>query len=248
MTVLLFPFAKPMVALIKRLIPDKHEPGRVERRLIYLDGRTAQAPLLVLGSTLKELCRMGKISADNFNRAIEAFFDRDEPKANKVFEVEKTVDYLSHNITNYLIAFRGLDLPAHDAQVLGSLHHVIIDMERISDFAENVAEYSLTLAEKRTKFSNEAQSELVEMSAKTMQTLRAALEVFESRDRTRLSEVEELEQEVDRMHKQHINNHIERLETKVCDPQVGVVFTNMIATLERVSDHAVNIAFSIEKH
>ncbi len=248
MTVLLFPFAKPMVALIKRLIPDKHEPGRVERRLMYLDGRTAQAPLLVLGDTLKELSRMGKISADNFNRAIEAFFDRDEPKANKVFEVEKTVDYLSHNITNYLIAFRGLDLPSHDVQVLGSLHHVIIDMERISDFAENIAEYSLTLSEKRVKFSNEAQAELVEMSAKTMQTLRAALEAFESRDRTRLSEVEALEQEVDRMQKQHINNHIERLETKVCDPQVGVVFTNMIATLERVSDHAVNIAFSIEKH
>jgi phosphate:Na+ symporter len=247
-TIVMFPLAKPMVAMIKRLIPDKHEPGRIERRLVYLDGRTAQTPLLVLGNTLKELGRLGKVSTDNFSRALEAFFDRDETKAVKVLEVEKTVDYLCHNVTNYLIAFRGIDIPVHDAKVLGSLHHVIIDMERISDFAENVSEFSLTLAEKRLKFSNEAQSELVEMSAKTMQTLSAALEVFESRDRIKLLEVEALEQEVDRMQKQYIENHIERLSTKVCDPQVGVLFTNMIATLERVADHAVNIAFSIEKH
>jgi phosphate:Na+ symporter len=90
-TVLLFPLVKPMVAVIKKILPDKNEPGRIERRLLYLDNRTASAPLLVLGNTLKELCRMGKVSSDNFNRALDAFFDRDEQKANKVFEVEKTV-------------------------------------------------------------------------------------------------------------------------------------------------------------
>jgi phosphate:Na+ symporter len=188
---------------------------------------------------------MGEVSSINFGRALEAFFDRDEPKANKVIEEEKTVDYLSHNITNYLISFRGLDLPAHDVKVLGSLHHVIIDMERISDFAENIAEFSLTLTEKRSKLTNEAQAELVEMSAKTRETLQAALDVFERRDKDGLAHVEELEREVDKMQKQYIDNHIERLQTKVCDPQVGVVFTNMIATLERVADHAINIAFSI---
>lgn len=248
MTILLFPFAKRMVALIKRIIPDKMEPGRVERRLLYLDERTASAPLLVLGNTLKELVRMGKISADNFSRALEAFFERDETKANKVIEAEKTVDYLSHNITSYLIAFRGLDLPSHDLQVLGSLHHVIIDMERISDFAENVAETAITLTEKRSKLTADAHAELVEMSVRTMETLRAALEVFENRDRTRLSEVEALEQEVDSMQQQFIDNHIERLQTKLCDPQMGVAFTNMVAMLERVADHAINIAFSIKSH
>lgn len=245
MTVLLIGFTKQMVWLVTRIIPDKHEPGKVERKLMYLDGRTTQTPLLVLGNTRKELTRMGRVSADNFSRALEAFFDRDEPKANKVFEVEKTVDYLSHNITNYLISFKGLDLPEHDAKALGSLHHVIIDMERISDFAENVAEFSLTLSERRTKLTNDAQSELVEMSAKTMETLNAALEVFEQLDMEGLARVEELEREVDRMQKQYIDNHIERLQTKLCDPQVGVVFTNMVATLERVADHAINIAFSI---
>ncbi len=245
MTLLLIGFAKQMVWLIKKIVPDKHDPDKVERKLMYLNGRTAKTPLLVLGDTLKELTRMGNISADNFQNALEAFFNRDEQKANKVIEVEKTVDYLSQNITSYLISYRSLDIPEHDIKVLGSLHHVIIDMERISDFAENVAEYSLSLAERRGKLSPDAQAELVEMSAKTMATLKKALEVFESRDKSRLEEVETLEREVDDMQEKCMDNHIERLQGELCDPQTGVMFTNMVTTLERVADHAVNIAFSI---
>lgn len=245
MTVLLFGFAKQMVWLITKIIPDKQEPGRVERKLLYLDGRTAQTPLLVMDSTLKELVRMGNISADNFENALGAFFEHDEQKANRVLETEKTVDYLSQNITNYLISFKGLDIPEHDIKVLGRLHHVIIDMERISDFAENVAEFALSLSEKRGRITPDAKAELEEMSAKTVETLRKALEVFESRDKERLPEVEALEREVDALHDKYIDNHIDRLQDKLCDPQAGVVFTNMIATLERVADHAINIAFSI---
>jgi phosphate:Na+ symporter len=245
MTLLLMGFARQMVWLINKIVPDRHEADKVERKLLYLNGRTAQAPLLVLGDTLKELVRMGNISADNFQSALESFFDRDEQKANKVIDLEKTVDYLSHNITSYLISYKSLDIPEHDIKVLGSLHHVIIDMERISDFAENVAEYSLSLAERRGKLSTDAQAELVEMSAKTMETLRKALEVFESRDKSRLEEVETLEREVDDMQEKFIDNHIERLQNELCDPQTGVVFTNMVTTLERVADHAINIAFSI---
>lgn len=245
MTLLLIGFAKQMVWLIEKIVPDRHDPDKVERKLMYLNGRTAKAPLLVLGDTLKELTRMGNISADNFRNALESFFDRDEQKANKVIEVEKTVDYLSQSITGYLISYRSLDIPEHDIKVLGSLHHVIIDMERISDFAENVAEYSLSMAERRGKLSGDAHAELVEMSSKTMETLKLALEVFESRDKSRLGEVEAIEREVDEMQEKYMDNHIERLQNELCDPQTGVVFTNMVTTLERVADHAVNIAFSI---
>jgi phosphate:Na+ symporter len=245
MALLLIGFAKQMVWLIEKIVPDRHDPDKVERKLMYLNGRTAKAPLLVLGDTLKELSRMGNISADNFRNALESFFDRDEQKASKVIEVEKTVDYLSQSITGYLISYRSLDIPEHDVKVLGSLHHVIIDMERISDFAENVAEYSLSMAERRGKLSGDAHAELVEMSSKTMETLKLALEVFESRDKSRLGEVEAIEREVDEMQEKYMDNHIERLQNELCDPQTGVVFTNMVTTLERVADHAVNIAFSI---
>jgi phosphate:Na+ symporter len=246
-TILLFPFAKQMVKLITRVIPEKHEPDRVEKKLVYLDERIAQTPSIALSQTLKELSRMGEISSDNFRRSLDAFFNRDEQKANRVLDVEKTIDYLTHHITHYLIEFRGMELSENDLVIMGSLHHVVIDMERIGDLSENIAEFSLSLAERRASLSPEAQEELKTMADKTMETLRVSLETFRLRDESKLSLVDKLEQEVDDMKKQYMNNHVDRLQGKSCDPQVGVIFTNMVATLERVADHANNIAFSIRE-
>lgn len=246
-TILLFPFASLMVKLITRIIPEKHEPDRVEKKLIYLDERIAQTPTIALSQTLKELSRLGDISADNLRRSLDAFFNRDEQKADRVLSVEKTIDYITHHITHYLIEFRGMDLSEHDLKTMGGLHHVVIDMERIGDLAENISGFAVSLIERRATLSPEAQEELRVMADKTMLTLRLSLETFRLRDQTKIKEVDALEQQVDDMKRQYMNNHISRLQDKSCDPQVGVVFTNMVATLERIADHATNIAFSIEE-
>ena len=246
-TILLFPFAKLMVKLITRIIPEKHEPDRVEKKLIYLDERIAQTPSIALSQTLKELARLGEISSDNFRRSLDAFFNRDEQRVNRVLDVEKTIDYLTHHITHYLIEFRGMELSEHDLVIMGSLHHVVIDLERIGDLAENIAEFSLSLTERRASLSPDAQEDLKIMADKTKEALRISLETFRLRDESMLPLVDKLEQEVDDMKRLYMNKHIERLQDKSCDPQVGVVFTNMVATLERVADHANNIAFSIRE-
>ncbi len=244
-TVLLFPFSRLIIQLIMRIIPEKHDPHRVEKKLVYLDERIVQTPSIALTQTLKELCRMGDMAARNMKLSLDAFFKRDEQKASYVMDIEKTVDYLSDNITQYMIEFRGLDLSDHDLKTLGSLYHVVIDMERISDLAENVAEFSMTLMEKRSRLSLEAETQLLEMADRTMEILKVSLETFEKRDKVSLKVVDALESEVDMMKKTLLNNHIDRLQDKICDPQTGVIFTNMVATLERVADHATNIAFSI---
>lgn len=246
-TILFFPFAKQMVRLITRIIPEKLEPDRVEKRLVYLDDRIAQTPSIALSQTLKELARMGEISSDNFRRSLDAFFNRDEQRANRVLDVEKTIDYITHHITHYLIEFRGMELSENDLLIMGSLHHVVIDLERIGDLAENIAEFSLSLAERKANLTPDAQEELKTMANKTTETLRISLETFRLRDESKLPLVDKLEQEVDDMKKLYMNNHVDRLQGKSCDPQVGVVFTNMVATLERVADHANNIAFSIRE-
>lgn len=244
-TLILFPFARLMVKLITLIIPEKAGAELAEKKLVYLDERIAQTPSIALKQTLKEVNRMGKITSENLQRALDAFFSNDESKASKVLEVEKTIDFLTHNIANYLIDFRGLNLSENDLKIMGSLHHVIIDMERIGDHAENIAEFTFTLAEKRGSLSQEAETELRTMSKRTIEMLNTALEIFESRDESRLSGIEEIEQEIDNMKKEYISNHIDRLQVKECDPQVGVIFTNLISTLERVADHADNIALSL---
>lgn len=245
-TIMLFPFAKQMVRLVTLILPEKHVEGMVEKKLLYLDERIAQTPAIALAQTLKEINRMGSIAYDNFKWSLEAFFDMDETKAHKIIEVEKTVDFLCSNITNYLINFRGLELSDSDLKIMGSLHHVIIDLERISDFAENIAEYSMTLTETKEKMSSEAITELKTMAEKTLEVFRLSLETFESRDDSSMGLIEKLEQEVDDMQLEYTNNHIGRLQEELCNPHTGVIFTNLLSTLERVSDHSMNIAESVE--
>lgn len=245
-TVLLFPFARQIVKLVSFIIPDRTKPGRAEKRLIYLDERIVQTPAIALSQTMKELTRMGSITLDNFQHAMDAFFNQDEQIIQKVMEVENTIDFLSDNITNYLISFRGAELPDDDLKQLGKLHHVIIDMERIGDRAENIAEYTLTLIDAKEKMTPDALEELKAISNKTMIVFGKSLDIFEHRDLTKLGELETMKKEVDMMQRDFTVNHISRLQDELCRPHTGVVFTNMLASFERIASHSINIAYSVD--
>jgi phosphate:Na+ symporter len=245
-TLLLFPFAKQIVRFVSMLIRDKQKTGDAEKRLVYLDERIAQTPAIALTQTLKELYRMGGITRDNFGYALDAFFSQDELKVHKVKEVEKTVDYLSDNITNYMITFRGAELPDEDLKQLGRLYHVIIDLERISDRAENIAEYTMTLVDSKERLTPEAQDELRNICDKTMAVLNKSLEIFEHRDLEQYDALKAMKKEVDILQRRYTQNHIDRLQEELCRPHTGVVFTNMLASLERIASHSINIAYSVE--
>ena len=245
-TVLLFPLAPLMVKLVSFVIKDKEKPGSAEKKLVYLDERITQTPAIALSQTIKELTRMGDITRDNFSLALDAFFKQDEMTIRKVEEVENTVDFLSDNITNYMINFRGAELPDHDLKQLGKLHHVIIDLERISDRAENIAEYTMTLIDTKEKMTQQALGELQIIADKTMDVFQMSLEIFKTRDVSCLQSLETMKREVDKMQHIYTENHIERLQEEMCRPHTGVVFTNMLATFERIASHSINIAYSVD--
>ena len=244
-TIVLFPFAKQMVKLITKIVKDKQGDDHVEKKLIYLDERIAQTPSIALTQTLKEIDRMGEIVFDNLKNSTEALFEYDEQKVDKVFEVEKTIDYLTNEITHYLIEFKGLQLSKSDLRVMGSLHHVVIDLERIGDLAENIANNANTRSDKKVPLSSEGLEELKTMSERATQALRLSLDALRKRDVNRLPEVASLEQQIDDMKIDYTNNHINRLQDKYCDPSAGVIFTNLVAIFERIADHANNIASSL---
>lgn len=246
-TVLLFPFAKQIVKLVSFIIPERTKPGSVEKKLVYLDERIVQTPAIALSQTIKELKRMGDITRENFGCALDAFFNQDEQKILKVMEIEKTVDFLSDNITNFLISVRGDDLSDQDLRQLGRLHHVIIDLERIGDRAENIAEYTMALVDASEKLTPDALSEIRNISEKTMEVFSMSLEMFESRDISKRDELEAKKHNVEVMQDDYTNNHINRLQCETCRPHAGIVFTNMLATLERIASHSMNIAYSVEE-
>ena len=162
-------------------------------------------------------------------------------------ETEELINFLNHEITTYLIKIGQQDKAAADAALVGSLYHVINDVERIGDHAENIAEYTIRRVNEEIPFSELAIKELEGMRERVMSLLKLARECFHTRNRALLSDAIELEDGIDDLERDLQQNHIDRLAQGLCSPQSGMIFSDMLSNLERVADHATNIAFSIAR-
>jgi len=244
-TVIVIWFVKPYAHLIQKMLPERKGEVSTEKRLIYLDASIMKTPTLAVPQAHRELCRMGRMAEDNLRLALDAFYEQDASKAAAVVEVEDTINFLNHQITAWLVRFRGLSLSPPDLERLGMMLHAVSDIERLGDHAENVTEYVRALTEQNAKISPEAMAELKTLSDAAMEVIALALDVFDTRDEFRLPLIDPLENRVDDLTGQAIENHIRRLKDEVCDPRGGVVFTDMVIDLERCADHATNIAYAI---
>ena len=190
---------------------------------------------------------MGNIAQENMEKAMDALLHKDENLIAEVYQTEITIDYLNTEITNYLVQINTLSLPVADRKMLGVLFHVVNDIERIGDLAENIADFAKTCIDQELTFSEEAVQELKDMLDDTCEILSLALNMFSHNSEEHLQEILDLENEIDDMERQLQNNHIVRLTSDKCQAHAGMIFTDVVSGLERIADHSTNIAFSILK-
>ena len=242
--VVCFPLVKPIVNLTYLIIPG--EEKKVDNmHLEFIDEHSAYSTTGAVPSAISEIARMGAIAFENLNLSMEALFKKDADIVEKVYETEHSINFLNKQITNYLVKANQLSLPVDDRKLLAALFHVVNDIERIGDHAENMADFATSMMEKNLTFSKAAENEIKEMLAKTDTLLKYSLEMFEKRNEEHLKEILSIENSIDEMEKQFQQNHVIRLTKGECDAETGMLFTDMISNLERVADHATNIAFSI---
>jgi len=246
---LILPFVKYASRLMEKIIPLKPEEmnAAYEKKLLYLDTNTAPTAATAVFNAHLEVCRMGKIANENLALALDAFFEKDADKANKVFEHEKVVDYLNHNIASKLVWINNTILSNPEAEKVGKMFQLLLDIERIGDHAENIAEYALCIEDNNIKFSDAATQDLMKLGALTTHLTEKALSAYELQDESHLQQTTALEEEIDSLAAQCTENHISRLKTESCDPKGGIIFTDMIIDLERSADHAYNIASAVKK-
>ena len=245
---LLLPFVKQVAALMEKVVPQTAEEGmtrRYQKRLVYLDTKMMPTPSIAVLNAHQEICRMGKIAKETLELSLEAFFERSADRANKTLANEDIINYLNHNIAAKLVWINNMTLSNTEAEKVGAMFRALSDIERIGDHAENIAEYTLAMMESDSKFGEAALQELRELGALTINLVGQALDVYETQEETGLPQVGALEDEVDTVSVAYSENHLTRLKAGQCDPKSGVVFTDMIIDLERIGDHAENIAFSL---
>ena len=242
--VILLPFGNSIVSLSEKVLHGKNgEPD--ERGLIYLDKRILETPPIAIAQILKEVNRMADMAVRNVKLAMDAIFQKDQAIIDEIYRKEEIINFLNQEITHYLVMCNGLGLPDSDLHVISGLYHVVNDIERIGDHAENLTEYAEYSIENNLTFSDIAIKDLNEMYQKVMEMLDDTVHALKERDHELAELVMKEEEVIDTLKDRLRKSHIERLNAQLCSANAGVIFLDIVTNFERIADHATNVAQSV---
>ena len=242
-TVILMPFSGYIIKFAMKVNGLKAvETKSDEAELVHLDKRMMSTPSVAVEGAKLETIRMGRIARENLSLALSTLSDHDEEKMADVKQREFVIDKLCDNISKYLIDLCMLHLSDKDNEMVTSLLNTVSDMERVGDHAENIVELAEEMKQEGISFSDTALEELNEMSTTTLGAYDNAVKALELDDITYAVKTSFLEDQVDAMEKKLRAGHIDRLSNAECSVNAGIHFIDLLGNLERVSDHAMNIA------
>lgn len=247
-TVILFPFADKLVALSEKIVrgSDKIERSEKAIALRHLDDRILETPSFAVENAIKEVVHMGELAIENTKLATQALLDKDSDLVHKVIRQEKDINSLEQLMTDYLIKISNTPLNEHQHIIITNLFHTINDIERIGDHAENIAELAENYIESDLSFSDIAVEEIKDIVKRSINTVEYAIQARRDDDLDLVRKVEQNEELVDTLEEELREKHIYRLAKNLCDSTTGVVFLDVISNLERISDHALNIASCVK--
>ena len=249
-TLIMFPFAdKVLVKLACLIVPDKKDSSEDDFKLKFVDNLMINTPPFAVAQVSKEVHRMAGLARQNFSIAAEDLLNKSCDHFDEVQHTEEVINFLNHNITPILVKINSLDLSYSDAKYIGRVFHVINDIERIGDHAQNLEEAAKSRVDEGIEISAEGERELREMYETTLKLIDGSIEAFTSQilDNEKAEQLGEYEASVDDMQTEFEQSHIERLNAHKCNTRAGMLFINTITDFERVADHATNIAWSVSK-
>lgn len=243
--IILMPFMSWIVKLTYFIVPGEDNDVEDEYEMKYIGDGDRLSSATAIPQVCSEISHMGEIAIGNLEKALDALLTKDDKAAKEVFEVEKRIDYMNKEITDYLVKANQISLPVGDRKKLGALFHVVSDIERVGDHAENIAEDVEKLIDMKEDINGMAGNEIRRMQEMTVKILHLSMDMFNLEDDSHLQEILDLENAIDAKERELQDLHVKCLTTGECSAQVGMMFSDLASNLERVADHATNIAFSI---
>lgn len=246
-TILLLPFARLLVKASNWIIPitpEEIEASKYER-VIFLDERILSTPKIAMAQVNREVYHMADVAKASLKSAVEGLMCGDRNVVNRTFKLEKTINDMEREISDYLIKLSNASVDNEDRTSVDLLFNTINDLERVGDHAENIAELAIQKIDENVDFTEVAVKELNEMIETVLQAYDYAVEAMMKHDLDLAQKVVEMEGKVDDMEKVLRKNHISRLNEGDCNTNAGIVFLDFLSNLERVSDHASNIALAV---
>lgn len=247
-TLVLLPFSQLIVKLVCLLVRDKKAPEDERFKFAYIDERLLSTPPVAVGNTKNEIIRMSTFARENINLAMQMLFEDGVDNTEEIRVNEQIINHFNKAITAYLTKLMSKDLSDEDDKKVGSYYHVVSDIERVGDYAENIMEYAHRLRKEELVFSDDAKTELKKAVGLVNDLYEKAISAFDQRDVSQLDGVSVIEQDLDDFSAELENRHIQRVRDSLCSAPVGSIYLQTVSNLERVGDHITNVAFSIRHY
>ena len=242
-TIILLPFVSQLVKYSCQVIKNKQSADS-SHALKYVDERLLTMPPVALMQVKKEIDYMYSLVEENISLSFEAMKSATLTNGEKITSNEAIIDFTNGALTKFLIKL-SVNVEQSDEVVIGSYFHVLNDLERIGDHAENFYEIVAEMSAKKITFSEKAQSDFSLMRDKVTQMLSISKDAFDNLNRDELPKLTKLENETDEIKKQLTSSHFTRLAEGSCSMEVSPYYSSIIVGLERVADHLVNVGYSI---
>ena len=242
-TLILLPFIKQIVSCATFIIPEGQEKEET-KALRFVDERLLKTPSIAMMQVKKEIEYMAMLAGKNLIDSFTSLEENAQSFASSILENEEDIDFTNREVTRYLIKLSAL-VDEKDERKIGSYFHVLNDLERIGDHADNFCEIGVEMQEKGLQFSDMAKAELKEMCEKVLRMFEIAYTAFEEGESNNLNELTKLENEVDGLKRALSARHYARLAEGDCKLELSPYFISVIVGLERVADHLVNVGYSV---
>lgn len=243
LTIILLPFVKYLVRFTEFIIKDKDT--EFVHALKYIDNLELRTPAIAVMQVKREIENMAFLAKENLEKSFYELCTQEGKFEEEIDKRENQIDYLNSEITTFLIKLSPL-VDGNTVSQVGSYYHVVNDIERIGDHAENFLQDMIHMREQGIKFSEVAIKELRNMFDLVEKMFDLAIKSFDTTVLVNLQELSILEKNTDEMKKRLSISHFERLAQEDCTMELGAFFTSIISGLERVGDHLVNIGYSIQ--
>jgi len=243
--IVLFPFMGWIVKATYKIVRGNDPSQEDEFELLYIGQKRIMTPSTATVDAIREIVHMGQVASENLKKGMKTLCDPNEEEIQEIYKKERYINFLNHRITDYLVKASEMEMPVADTQMIGGLFHVVNDIERIGDHAENLADSAKQILEKGVQFSDKAKQQLQEMNEMVVKILDYSLEMFSNKNQEHMQEILDLEDAIDEREKKLQRSHVKRLTKNKCTPEAGMIFSDTVSGLERVADHATNIAFAI---
>ena len=241
-TLVLLVFLEPLVDLVAKMIKEKQpRPAKVR----YIDDRLIATPAIAINSALKEVADMAVMAQENVVLAFEGLIQEDTSHSKKIADTEDDIDDITRELAGYFIKVSTTTISMEHEKLIGRLHHVINDIERIGDYAVLLEKETHFMKQCDAHFLDQTKEELQQISTKISEMFPLALESFITRKTDHLEEIYAIHNEINDLLIYTRDVHIVRLSSNMYSIEVSKSLYSVLFSLQRVADHLVNVAFSI---